>query len=158
MALDSLCLDTHEGAVMWDPDKIAKFGDWYGGSVSNKVVPSNDLKNYYTARTSFYPDYMNPCAEIKMPTIKLKKKKFRGACFKVSPELLHEALGIPEGHEICQVSWDFTRNAISMQVKGPDLPEVEDGCLCSTIEPTVVATFDGTRMQYKWDWNLGSMK
>ena len=75
----------------------------------------------------------------------------RVAKLKISYELLHDALHMPDSCVIkCvyQDEADIVHGIVTLVVEDPALPELLDGEVCSIVDPIIRAHY------YEWDWNL----
>ena len=79
--------------------------------------------------------------------------------FLVTPELLAQALNMPEGSNIMEVWRDRTYLAGDFEfiVEHDDLPEVEEGAKIAAVTPIVTTKQHETAMgglvvTYEWDW------
>ncbi len=79
------------------------------------------------------------------------------ASFAVAPDLLEQALTMPDGHEIVGAEWDFASRTVRLFVEGPDMPEVDLGQIVPSIVPSVtVAIDDGGKRVHAWRWNAAN--
>lgn len=79
------------------------------------------------------------------------------ASFAVTPNLIEQALTMPEGHEIVGAEWDFASRTVRLFVEGPSLPEVERGQIVPSIVPSVtVAVCDDGKRVHSWNWNASN--
>lgn len=75
------------------------------------------------------------------------------ASFAVTPQLIEQALSMPEGIKIVGAEWDFSSQTIRLYLEGPGLPEFEPGFTIPNIMPKIIVTIgdDGKRI-HTWDF------
>ena len=81
------------------------------------------------------------------------------ASFTVNPQIIADALHLPDGYTILGGEWDFISNEMRLFVEGPGLPDHRPGTQAKSIVPLVTVTVDDEgRRQYSWEWpeNAGS--
>lgn len=69
--------------------------------------------------------------------------------FLLSPNLLAEALNMPEANKIEGVEWDYISRSIRVFVTGPDLPKVEQG---ETLQMVVPEVTESVQKVHTWQW------
>ena len=81
------------------------------------------------------------------------------ASFAITPNLIEQALTMPEGHEIVGAEWDFASRTVRLFIEGPSLPQVECGEIIPSIVPIVTVAIgeDGKRV-HAWNWNTANAK
>jgi len=67
----------------------------------------------------------------------------RKAAVLISPDLLIEALNLPEC-EIVGSEWDFGNNCLKLYLESDEFPEIADGCAI----PNVMVEFETTRSKF----------
>lgn len=97
-----------------------------------------------------------------MGAICMKTK--RALRFKVSPELLQQALKMPDNCRIYGAEWSFAYNGVlELYVESEDFPEVKSGEHILEVTPTItsnverLASDNGIEVKEvsrTWDWNL----
>lgn len=76
------------------------------------------------------------------------------ASFAVQPELIEQALNMPDAHEIVGAEWDFASRTVRLYVEGPSLPVVEQGQVTPSIIPSVTVKVDEAgKRTHTWNWN-----
>lgn len=79
----------------------------------------------------------------------------RVVSFELSPELLRQALSIPQDVEIIGAEWNFAADTMQLYVRGPAFPEVEKGSCTPRVVPTVTRHIGITgQATVTWDWKL----
>jgi hypothetical protein len=73
--------------------------------------------------------------------------------FAVTPQLIEQALDMPEDCKIVGAEWDFASATVRLYLEGPGLPKVEPGFIVPSIMPKITVTIgdDGKRI-HTWDW------
>ncbi len=72
------------------------------------------------------------------------------AYFDVSPQLIIDALKIPEGTQLYGAEWSFAVDCLRLYVMSPDLPDTLAGACPIRVVPTITESDGGS---IKWDWN-----
>ena len=82
-------------------------------------------------------------------------KTTKRAVFDVTPEFLAQAIHMPDDHEIIGVEWRFNPPRIKVFVRGPCLPDVQEGEIIPTVVPVITKTTDEETGRESYIWELG---
>jgi hypothetical protein len=82
----------------------------------------------------------------------------RAARFRVTPELLKQALKMPDDANVIRLYEDPHRIEPHwwIMVESEELPEVAEGAAPIEISPNIEVDYDdqGTAIAYRWDWGI----